>query len=365
MKKNYLLLLFLFAFSLSKGFSQACISLGCAANYGTQTTDGTLADVTWPLGVPSCYAGFPTKQVFWQFFKSTGGNYSQTFTPTSGANSDIDWIVYNMNATPASTTVTCAAVATNLAAWTEITCGTTYTPATATGPGLDGVVPTTNGNYYAVAIIVYQGPSTGDPASFTFTVGTPQLAAVNLTSANCDAVLPVKLTSFNAKVSSCAVNLDWTAASEANFKNYEIQYSSDGLRFQTIGSVAGTIQQGSSQKYSYQVSNPQQGKTYFRLKLTDIDGKYEFSKIIALKLDCTKSSIFVYPNPVTDVLNINLTNSENKATTASLFDNSGRLIYTELLKSGTNVINMEKFAKGIYMLRVKNNQETQNIKIVK
>ena len=87
--------------------------------------------------------------------------------------------------------------------------------------------------------------------------------------------------------------------------------------------------------------------------MVDIDGKFEYSKIIALKLDCSQSSTFVYPNPVTDILNVNITNAQNNIISARIFDSYGKLIYNGQMISGTNTINMTNFSKGIYLLRLK------------
>jgi Secretion system C-terminal sorting domain len=371
MKRIYTCLLFLFFLFIGKGFSQDCIVLGCAANYGSQTTDGTLADQPFPFSSGCWLPSDNYKQIFWQFFKSTGGNYTQTFTPTSGGDPmNINWDIFNLNATPATTTVSCATIAANVGTnWSEIFCSSQFNPGLPAGPGVGTDfaptgVPTTAGDYYAIAVIVYQGVSNGGDASYSFTIGTPQLDGVDLTSATCDVILPVKLSSFGAKVNNCIVNLNWEAKNESDLKKYEVESSADGRSFQTIATV-GATNTGLDQLYSYQHKNPQQGKIYYRLKMTDVDGKFEYSKIIAMKFDCIRSLIFVYPNPVTDILNINITNSQGNETIASLFDHNGKLIYKGKMISGTNTIDMAKFAKGIYLLTLKNNTETQNIKIIK
>src|SRR5262249_19800893 len=151
------------------------------------------------------------------------------------------------------------------------------------------------------------------------------------------------------KVKDCAVNLNWTSEIESDFKGYEVQYSSDGRNFTTIATLPA---QTLSKNYSYKQNNPQQGKGYYRLKMVDIDGKSEYSKTIAMKLDCGKSLVFVYPNPVTDVLNVNITNSQDNNTRAKLFDAQGKLIYSNNLISGTNTINMVNLPKGIYLLQL-------------
>ena len=365
MKKICFLFLFI---AYTKGFSQQCISLGCAANYGTQTADGTLSNLSGALLGGACYgSGATFKQVFWQFFYSpAGGDFTQTYTPVidGGGQLDLDYIVYDMGVS-APSAVACPIDPTS---WTMVICNNIGGFDLPTGPGVAGsggdVFTTTLGHYYAIAVILWQGISNGGDASYSFDIGNPQLAGIDLTIANCPAVLPVRLSSFNARVNNCIVDLDWTAEFEINYKNYEVQYSIDGIRFQTIATIAGGIS-ASYQKYTFQHERPSHGNIYYRLKMTDNDGKFEYSKVMALKLACNQSTLLVYPNPVNDILNVNISNFQNDVTTARLFDFDGKLIYLGQMISGTNIIDMKKFAKGVYLLNLKNRAETQNIKIIK
>ncbi|MGH2649333.1 MAG: T9SS type A sorting domain-containing protein [Ginsengibacter sp.] len=368
MKKKYsLFFIILFVLSFEKGFSQAdsCIVLGCAANYGSQTTNNSLPDL--PGGFPgSCYNPYVYRQIFWQFFYSpSGGDFTQTYTPTNGSPAlDIDWVIYDIGTSPLSS-ISCPI---DHSSWTQVACNTSGDNGFLAGPGTsDGTFTTTALHYYAIGIIIDPGVADPSPdANFTFDIGNPQIGGSDLTSANCPGVLPVQLSSFEASVSNCNVHLNWTVSGETNFKNYEVQYSTNGTSFNSIGIVSKTFQNTNSvQSYSYQHNNPEQGKIYYRLKMQDVDGKFEYSKIIGLNLDCNQSSIFVYPNPVTNILNVNISNSQNSQNTAKLFDSYGKLIYSGKLVSGTNSIDMSTFAKGIYWLTLKSNSETQNIKIIK
>ncbi len=335
----------------------SCIALGCAANYGTITTDALGSDVNDPnLG---CYGAFNYKQVYWQFFYApTSDIFTQTYHQTSvGSPINLNFLVFDMGVS-VPPPVTCPVDASG---WTEALCATTDHGSSDVGPGLNGDdLTTVAGHYYAIAIIFWDAT---DP-SYTFTIGTPQLGGVDLTGANCSGiVLPVKLTSFSAKVTNCGVvNLDWKTAAESDFKDYEVQYSTNGTSFKTVATINADQL---NQTYSYRHNTADQGKIYYRLKMVDIDGKSEYSKTIVMRLDCNKSVIFVYPNPVKDKLNVNITNAQNNITTAKLFDNYGRLIYSGQMISGTNTIDMTRFAKGVYMLTLKNNTEMQNIKIIK
>ena len=368
MRRIFTFLFSLLVFSVGKSFSQAdsCVILGCAANYGTQTTNDALPFLTG--GYPgSCYSAASYKQIFWQFLyvdpaAGVTQDYAQTFTPgpaTIGL--DIDWVIYLVGSFPPVSTL-CPV---DHSTWAEVRCSGATGFGAPAGPGVDlPAVTLVGGQYYAIGIII--NPAGADPSpatNFTFDVGTPTLNGLSLAPINCPPLtLPVKLSSFNAKVSNCSVNLDWTAATETDFSNYEVQSSTDGSTFKTIATKPVN---GPDQKYLYQDHSPAQGNIYYRLKMVNIDGSFEYSNIIAMKLNCNRSEMVVYPNPVTDILNINITNAQDNETEASLFDNSGRLVHSSKLVSGTNSINMTKFPKGVYLLTLKNNNEIQNIKIVK
>ena len=364
----------------SKGQSQECVVMGCASNaatFGTQTANPAQPDNTSGI-LEGCYGGaIPFKQVFWEFFLSTaGGDLVQTFTPVGNTNGlDLDYAVWDIgNVAPNPATLNCPINPGNLGGngWTQIQCNSESTGDLPTGPGIapapplpgPQTVPTVAGHYYAVGIIL-SGVGTGP--DYTFTVGAATLGGAAMTSANCfDITLPLKLSSFGARVNNCVVNLNWVSESETDFKNYQIESSTDGVSFKAIATISPLQNNtGSTQKYSYQDKAAQQGKTYYRLKMIDIDGSFSYSNIIPLILDCNLGSVIVYPNPVHDVLNINVTNSNDNSTNANLYDLDGRLVLAKKLISGTNLIDMKRFPGGLYLLELNNNGVKQHFKIIK
>ena len=61
-------------------------------------------------------------------------------------------------------------------------------------------------------------------------------------------------------------------------------------------------------------------------------------------------SFEMYPNPVSDVLNIQLPTSTEKAE-VSVFDYTGRLVSSKTISSNDKAIDVQKISKGIYMIR--------------
>jgi hypothetical protein len=59
----------------------------------------------------------------------------------------------------------------------------------------------------------------------------------------------------------------------------------------------------------------------------------------------------MYPNPVSDKLNIQLPTGTEKAE-VSIFDYRGRLILSKTISSNNTAIDVQKISKGIYVIRV-------------
>jgi len=359
MKKIYPLLLL--TFLCVEGFSQDCVSLGCASANTGLATNGTLAPIQASnLG---CYDPYKYTQIFWEFvYSPSGGDFTQTFTPTSGTDLAINFVVLD-EGTTAPIDVSCPV---NSAGWTGIACGDVDHPNMPVGPGLNGVTATTvAGHYYAIAIIIWQSTTddTGDP-SYTFDTNTPQIGGVDVDASNCPGTLPVSLSDFSATSTNCVINLDWVAQLQSNFKNYEVQTSTDGLNFQSVATIPG-VTQGADQKFSYQDLNAKQGNNFYRLKMTDEDGKIAYSKIVSMNSTCNRNVVLTYPNPVHGILTVNIPGSPNGLTVARLYSSSGKLVYSGTFQNGINSVDMSKYSSGVYLLNLKNSSETQNIKIVK
>ena len=85
--------------------------------------------------------------------------------------------------------------------------------------------------------------------------------------------------SFTAEAQTEAVLLIWRTGVEMNLSSFQIQRSSNGTSFYTIGEVSPT---GSYSEYRYLDNNILQDglKTYYyRLRIVDLDGTVTFSEV--------------------------------------------------------------------------------------
>ena len=176
--------------------------------------------------------------------------------------------------------------------------------------------------------------------------------------------LPVELADFYGKTNNSNVNLNWTTLSEINNLGFEIEKSTDGNNFETIGFVEGNGNSIENIDYSFIDENPQNGSNYYRLKQIDFDGTFEYSNIISVVFENEIKTSF-YPNPTNNQLIINT--ALQGEVIIRLISMNGQIIY-ESIETIDNQLNIDvsDLNGGMYYLQVINkNSLILNEKFVK
>jgi len=90
--------------------------------------------------------------------------------------------------------------------------------------------------------------------------------------------LPIELSYFKATLKNDNVLVEWETLSETNNDYFEVENSFDGIHFNTIHFIYGSI--NSISPINYSVVCDISEDSYYRLKQVDIDGTTNYSKII-------------------------------------------------------------------------------------
>ncbi|MBS1917908.1 MAG: T9SS type A sorting domain-containing protein [Bacteroidetes bacterium] len=162
--------------------------------------------------------------------------------------------------------------------------------------------------------------------------------------------LAVTLDYFNASVQNCNVVLNWKSATEENFKNFQVEFSSNGASYNSIYTVAG---KGSNSTYSYSYAAPA-GTGFYRLKMTDLDGSVKYSQILTVQQDCAGRSVSIYPNPASNTVSVNIEGYGNSVT-GHIYNMIGQVLKTVSLQNGTNTLNCSGLPSGTYNLSLTDN----------
>jgi len=116
--------------------------------------------------------------------------------------------------------------------------------------------------------------------------------------------------------------------------------SNDHIFNASAGSLSVIYAKGSSTNYAYHGGN--RGFTTLSVTLGISENKL--------------LSFEMYPNPVSDVLNIQLPTGTDKAE-VGVYDYTGRLVSTKTISSNNSTLDVQNISKGIYIIRVTTNSK--------
>ena len=168
-------------------------------------------------------------------------------------------------------------------------------------------------------------------------------------------LLPIELLSFTGWYNGVQNELHWTTTSEINSDFFEVQKSTDGIIFYVIGSVDAAGYSTADLNYLFYDDNPIVGINYYKLRMVDFNGEYEYSNTIPIRVDIDADPAFViYPNPVHDNLNFSIIASDDSKINIKITDVLGRNLLTQefTLHSGQNTFSLpiEKLASATYFI---------------
>lgn len=184
--------------------------------------------------------------------------------------------------------------------------------------------------------------------------------------------LPLVLLDFNATVANKKAVLNWVTGMEKALSHFVIERSVNGIDYTDAGMIFANGNSNVKVPYSYADALPANanGVIYYRLKMVDLDGKFQRSTVKLIRIgDAPKTlSIAAYPNPVTTELRISLPESwQNKKVTLNIFSSNGQLVKQVVASraSQTETVNVADITNGLYIVKATNGTEIATERIVK
>jgi hypothetical protein len=171
--------------------------------------------------------------------------------------------------------------------------------------------------------------------------------------------LSVSLLYFSAQQQGQNTMVLWSAAPEAGGLGFDVERSTDGISFSTIGHVASVTAEANSVDYRFEdvnvPSGATSGKIYYRLRQTAFSGQAEYSKVAVVNttgLSKIPATLSVYPNPATDVLHVALNNAQGQPATVVLSDATGRVVNRSVTsQEGIATIEVSALPAGLYFIQ--------------
>jgi hypothetical protein len=168
-------------------------------------------------------------------------------------------------------------------------------------------------------------------------------------------IVPLKLISFKAALQKSKAYLTWVTAEERNVSHFVVEESKDAKSFRQIGKVNANNLTNSN-TYSFISTEDVNGISYFRIKMVDVDGKYQYSTIVTLKNEQSKKLTVTHSidNNESTVLIQNIPNGIYRL---NVYSSNGQLIQQQSLQYNGSPITRtvtlnQSTAKGLYIINL-------------
>jgi len=183
-------------------------------------------------------------------------------------------------------------------------------------------------------------------------------------------VLPITLVGFSAKLNPARqVSMSWKTATETNNDYFAIERSRDGSAFEIIVKVDGAGNSIVENNYSYLDEKPLEGVSYYRLRQTDHNGSFTYSKINTIEIKKASSGIEVFPNPMEgQQFVVSFQENAGPEVRVALYNTKGEEVFSRVFpnedKSAWIAVEMEnKLSPGIYSILAISDNTTYRKKI--
>lgn len=166
-------------------------------------------------------------------------------------------------------------------------------------------------------------------------------------------ILPIELLSFDAQIIGKDVSITWQTNTEINNDYFTVEHSHNLENWQEVAVVKGAGNSSNIINYQLTDYNPYAGTSYYRLKQTDFDNKFEYTSNRAVTFnEMDENPLLIYPNPTENTITIKGIAAEIDH--ISLFNLLGQNLNHQILFNrgdGNVEVDLSNLSSGVYLLK--------------
>lgn len=173
----------------------------------------------------------------------------------------------------------------------------------------------------------------------------------NSKQSNSISALPITLLTFESQCSLEYTVINWSTAAEINNNFFTILRSVDGIKWTSVKEFIGAGNSSTLINYSFNYVELGNESSYYRLKQTDFDGNFSYSKsIFQKKCFQSNSKINIYPNPANKTLNLNFKGNITNVLSTCVYNILGEKIYSSTIFQPQ--LDLEGIKEGFYFIQL-------------
>ena len=143
------------------------------------------------------------------------------------------------------------------------------------------------------------------------------------------------------------IEINWEAIADANHDYFVIEKSANGVSFYEMGRLVNL-------PFRFIDRYPFTGNNYYRIKAVDKNGGFIYSKVINVINKPVELTVMLFPNPVSNELNLRIKNLLAEKVTIIVTNIQGRVFYNRPGEAGDLKINTSTWPAQLYILKVVN-----------
>jgi len=173
--------------------------------------------------------------------------------------------------------------------------------------------------------------------------------------------LPIELIEFNAEMIGGIVQTSWITASELNNDFFTLERTVGDDSWEIIGTVDGAGNSNAKLNYYFEDRNPLIGYSFYRLKQTDFDGTFKYSKTEQVYND--GSGTLIFPNPSNGIVYVSKKDVEDYE--VILTNSLGQFIeISSVVENGMLTFELSELPNGIYYILLMKNGVTESNRFI-
>jgi hypothetical protein len=183
--------------------------------------------------------------------------------------------------------------------------------------------------------------------------------------------LPIELLYFKAEPNAAGkTELTWATASETNNDYFTVEKTKDGINFEEVIRVKGAGTSHATHTYTATDEMPYPGTSYYRLRQTDYNGKYEYFNMVSVDWNAGDFAMEVFPNPADQSPNVSISGAKESTVQVVVNDFVGNKCFSKdviLDEEGHYTFTIakdDKLSPGVYFISATSNDKFYRTKLV-
>lgn len=169
------------------------------------------------------------------------------------------------------------------------------------------------------------------------------------------ATLPLGPQNFSVTKSTAeSASLYWEGSNDEYAYVYDVEMSRDGRHFSQVATLDRQYMANPSYLYSYQISNNEYGRYYFRIRQHWSNGYVRFTPVKSVEfINPLFAFTGLYPNPSTGTSGIKFVNVKPGKMLVQVSGANGQLVFAkEAVVAQTDYLPLSPLPKGMYWIRI-------------